>query len=1318
MMFDSDPQILEFLREFTPPPKLPEVDKDVQATVQKVMEQYQKRLERKTAEEAGEAAKQEAARRELEGSILPSWRAYGVAAGAPIVSSIARLIGKGEYADEAIRAAARIEQAAREREKGGIVPDILQSGARGAGASLTTMIPAATIAGPYGAIAVATSQEINKSITGGKDAGLRGRELAEYAITQGVWEGLPAAVMQRLGLGGVESMVSKKAVHAGLKEGLKRLGISAAHELPEELTTFLGQSLTDWLYNVESPTAESLKQGAAETTVQTLITVGFGGVPGIARSIEAGKIIKTTQEIQNYAKEGKIPSRKTFRRKWGLAPEIGGSRAQRRAFIREVAKQGEAPPGGVEPEAAVPPVVPEGPEGTIPAPVVAAEPPGAVEGIETAPKPEAVTEAPRAAEMPPEMQKLAEDAGAPPIDPVNPPVEDQTTALNKEGGAKIREFVNLPALSDEAIQTWDSVMERVAVEKADEKALDTATEVMRMRRQVTTYEYGAMALKVHKLLNDLESQQTKQAKAAEAGNKFGHKKASIQIETITGQLDLLTEAARHSRREVARALSIGQMRLSRESFDTADIIKRMQGVRGPGKRLAKKQLAEAARRSKRYADLEKQVAELQEADRIKDEQLEAALAGKVLKAYKPRRKIGKGIRERAVAEREDIKKRIRQMGLRVNDITGVTAEGTYLIGRLGITYIKEGAGTLIEVAERLRADLPDLNLTQSDVNQALIARSPKEVARAKRKNNKQVRQLVSMARMHVELEGLARGVDLAVKRKKAEVPAEVKALKKKLTEARLRFYASDIEAARKERAIETVNRLQDQLNNGLTRIKEVPKEIPPELANLQDQARQLRIEIGVDAALAKARETRQQIKEGTYIPPPKKIKKPVNKELERKQIELAKERREIRHMIADAAPWGVVKVGKEIAFTLKALKATSDFSFVMRQNMWQVFSHPILAKRAFVPAMKAFFSEYSADQINNAIRNSENGFLYEQVGLAVLDGESQDQAQRSEVFRARVIERIPGIGHIIRASGRHAAAFSNLMRTSAFDQFVDNHPEATQEQMRAFADYLNVSTGLGNLGRAGAIGDALQLAFFSPKFAVSRIQTPWALVKYRKMPGVRSAIAKDMVKVVSTGMMVLLLADLAGFFDVEWLDPEDPDWGKIRIGNHRIDIWAGFQQPARLIARIATSPAGFKEDVEGFFGGRPTDPLEVAGRFAAFKFAPIISVPRELWTRRTAVGEKVTRLETLAKLPIPMIAEDIWDAWRESGIPAGAAIAPWVLLGGGAATYEDSESATRRRIKRLQKRGKFSEAEKLFWKWNQENAKDQISRKWFLSTKK
>lgn len=1262
------------------------------------------------------------ARKELGESVLPGVKAYAIEAGAGIVSPVARLLGKGEYADRMIRFSNAIEQVAREREKGGIIPDILQRGARGAAVSLTSMAAAGMAAGPYGAIAAAAGQETNRAITEGKDAGLRGLKLAEYAISQGVWEGIPATVMQRAGLGGVESVFSKRAVSTGLREGFKRMGTMAGQELIEEIPTELIHNVVASAFDVDpkATTWESWKQTVADTTVQTLITVGFAGAPDVARSVKAGKVAQTTEEIEAYARENKIPSRKIWR-KWGLAPEVGGSRKQRKAFVREVHGQLEAPPAEVEPEAVVPPTVPEGLEAAIPAPTAAIGAAVAPEVSEVAVEPEAVTEAPGAVEVPavepgvtPPMevetpvidariQKLAEDAGAPELDPTRPVLEDQTTALNKAEGAKIREMLDAPALGEEAVQTWDAVMERVAVDKADERALDMATEVMRTRQQITSYEYGAMVMKVGKLLNDLEAAQVRQGEAAEAGKKFSHDKASVQIDTITGQLDLLTEASRHSRREIARALSIGQMRLSRENFDVVHIIQRMQGAKGLKGKLAKEELADAARHAKRHVDLVKQVTKLEEENRLKDEKSEEALAGKVMETNKPRGKIGKTIREKARAEREDIKDRIRRMGLRVNDITGVSVEGTYLIGRLGITYIKEGVGTLVEVVERLRTDLPDLNLTDQDVYQALIARSPREKARAKSKNAKRVAQLVSMARMHVELEGLADGVDLAVKRKRATVPKEVKALRKKLAEARSEFYASDIEAARVERAIETVNRLQDQLENGLTRLKESPREIPPELANLHEQARQLRMEIGVDAKLAEAQETKKQISEGTYVPPPPRIKKPVNRELERKQIELERERREIRQMIVDSAPWTAKRVLAEVAYSAKAVAATADISFTLRQNAWQIFTHPTLGAKAFIPALKSFFSEYSADQINNSLLHSENSFLYEQSGLAIQDASSHDAQQRSEVYRGQVIERAKILGKqnpfgwIMSASARHAVTIGNLMRTSAFDHFMSKNPNATQEEMRAMADYINISTGIGDLGRFGAIGEGLQVVFFSPKFAVSRVQTPWALAKHWKLPRVRKQIARDMAGFISTGGMILTLAMLAGA-DMELFDPDDPDWGKIRKDNMRIDIWGGFQQPARVIARIARMP----------FADVDFDPLDILGRFAAFKLAPAITIPVELVRGKTAVGEEITKLETIGQSFVPLVLRDIGEAWKEEGLAAGLTAGALAAFGVGVSTYPDSETARRGKIKKLKQAKKYGEAERLRLEWNRENPEDRI----------
>jgi len=1240
------------------------------------------------------------ATKELGESILPSVKAYAIETGADIVSPIARLFGKGEYADRMNRFAEAVEQVQRQKEKGGIVPDILQSGLRGAGRSLTTMYAAGMVGGPYAAIGTAAGQETNRAITTGRDAGLKGGDLAGYAVTQGVIEGLPATVMQRLGLGGVESAVAgkKSIVAVGLKEGLKKLGITVGQELPEELVTEIGHNVAAAVAEVDSDalSPESLRQTVAETTVQTLIAAGIGSAPDLVRSVKAGREVAIANEIIAAADANETPSRKQWKQ-WKLPAKKDGtippSKVRQEAVQAIAADLRAREQARLEAEAG--PAPEQAPETPVAEPTAAVQEDLAPGPVETPVAPEAAQEAPGV-----------------PVEEVE--ANEKVIALNKVETDKIRQYIHRPELTEEEVQHRDIVMDEVATSRGDERAMEIAQEALKTGKMLTTHESAALLLKEGKLLNELDAAWEEQAKAAAAENQEAFDKATARIEGawtvgaegihktpgIIDHLDMITTAARYSRRETARALGFGRLRMNREDFSIVKILNRMQAAKGPkGGELTQTERKLAARLAKEHAELVKVREQLEEAERIADEARDKALAEKVLNAYKPRKEIGRKIREKADKEIADIKDQIRQIGLRVNDITGVTAEGTYLIGRLGIAYIKKGTGSLVEVIENLRQDLPDLNLSDHDVYQALISRNPKAKAQARSHAQKQVAKFQSLARMHVEIDQMAQGVAEKTQ-KRQPVDPEIKALGKKLTKLRMEYYKTEMDEAKVVRAIERLNILQDQLVNGRTKLKRAPREIPPELADIQDQIRQVSMEIRADEELAKLNE---QLRTGEYLPPRRQVRKLVNRQLERKQIEIAKKRQEILQAIEDTAPWTTGKVLKEFVFSAKSVKATADVSFTMRQCFVQVVNHPIKAMQAFGPSLQAFFSEHSAFEINNIILNSQNAVLYEQSGLVIMDAGSLDARQRSEIFRARFVERMKifgkqnPFGWLMSASSRHATAFSNLMRASAFDQFIANHPYTTQEEMRAFADYVNVSTGLGHLGRFGAVSDYLQVAFFSPKFAVSRIETPWTIVRYWKVPRVRNQIAKDMAKTASTGMMVLFLAYLAGA-DVEFLDPEDPDWGKIRSGNMRVDIWGGFQQPMRLITKLATG--AFIKDF---------DPLEIIGRFAAFKLSPAVTIPIELVAGETAVGEKTTRLETLGRSVVPLVLEDTAEAWKEEGAVAGVAAGGLAALGVGVSAYKDTETATRKEAQKLWRRGERAKATRLVGNWNRENRENRIT---------
>ncbi len=1328
------------------------------------------RWKEETDEEREEREFLEYHRKRQRGALLPNIEAGAIQMTSGMAGLAQRITG-GFLGDpeETARYARAAGQAAEEEaaKPGKVLPEWAARGVRSVTGTMPTQVMAGLTGGPPAMIGLAASQEMNQAIFEGREAGLKGVDLAAHVVTQGIIEAAPAAIMSGAGRGGFEAIFGKtanQAITRGIKAGLKKAGIRTIEELAEENITELGHNVADVISGVDPKATTWARTGktVADTTVATLMQMGLAGAPGVARAaMDRGEAEAAPGE-----------------------PQVAPSRAEWLARNRErlmAETQPQQPPKA--------------------APEATSQAIGESEGF-TFHDPTQE-----------EREQAATQEGV-----VEALPEDKTIALTKAEGKQIREDLGQPELPGAGTETHQSVMDEVAETKADEKALTVARNVLSMPRPTTTREHASFVVAVGKLLNERENIKADRATAVERGNTAAFSETIRQEGDNLRDLDILTAAGDRAGSELGRALNIRKLRLSREKFDIASVLQEMQSVKESGVRLTEKEKQSAANFVDRYAKALEEMATVEQQIEAEEAVKEMAVAEKVIDANKPKRKAGKTIREKAIAEREDIKKQIRAMGYRVHDVSGVTIEGTYLIGRLGLTYVKEGAGTLAEVSELLRADMPQLNLTQSEVNKALIQRSPKWKAQAKSEANERKSKLLSIAREQVKVEDLAQNIssevtgrpavdpELAKWRKmrralerrlgleeklkqaqegifpkKAKRPAEspvtivinaeirelkkranwtqkleqaekgefppeskklvkspevaemqkrykdllqlkkltkkvelaergifepkkprrpleenIKELGKRFTKLRNEFYYSDMEAAKVERAILTINHLQDQLKNGLTSYKKNPKVVPQQLAGLHEDTRQLRTEVRVDRELA---EIRKQKETGNFPEPVVREKKVVNPRLERKQIELAKLRREKQQMIINAAPWTKMKMTREGIYTLKAIKATADISFTFRQNVWHVLSHPIRTSKAFIPASKAFFSEYSSEQIANALRNGKNAFLYEQSGVAILDANSPDAQQQSEVFRGRIVERIPVVGAVMKASSRHAVAIGNLVRTSAFDQFMANNPNATLDERRAFADYLNVTTGLGNLSRAGAIGKELDLVFFAPRFAVSRVQTPYVIAKYwKKYPRVRAQMARDMTGFVATGGMVLTLAAMAGA-EVELFDPDDPDWGKIRFGDTRIDIWGGFQQPARVIARIAAGPLNAEV---GF------SPLEVVARFAAFKFGPAITLPHELWTAKTAVGEDVTRMETMAKAVVPLVFEDIWEAWKLEGVPTAAATAALAIPGVGVSTYRDSETVTRKKFKKLWQAGQITKARQLRYRWNQANPDDKI----------
>lgn len=432
-------------------------------------------------------------------------------------------------------------------------------------------------------------------------------------------------------------------------------------------------------------------------------------------------------------------------------------------------------------------------------------------------------------------------------------------------------------------------------------------------------------------------------------------------------------------------------------------------------------------------------------------------------------------------------------------------------------------------------------------------------------------------------------------------------------------------------------------------------------------------------------------------------------QLERVQVLLETQKKKIRGGIENLTPWTPRRVFGETVNTLRTLKATADMSGILRQGLVLSITRPKLAAKSFGKAFLATFSKHKAEQIDFAIRRMDQHYLRERAGLHLSEfGEGARLAKREEYFMAQLIERVPVVGDVVKASNRNMATFLNLMRVGAFDQFLLKYPNASRAELKAWANWVNVASGRGNLGHARGMANELSLAIFAPRFAVSRVQTPFMMLKYFKHPNVRKQIARDYAGLVGLGTTALSLAALSGL-DVG-LNPREADFGKIRVGDTRIDMWAGLQQPARLIARIgvATTDRTGVTGKELAKSEKDFDPVSAIGRFAGFKLAPSVTIPRELLTEETVVGEPRTPSKTALRALIPLVYDDIADAYRAGGVPRAGLGAGLSFFGVSVNTYGDSEWRVRRDIKNDMRKGDFTNARTRAYQWNMEHPDRKI----------
>jgi hypothetical protein len=295
-------------------------------------------------------------------------------------------------------------------------------------------------------------------------------------------------------------------------------------------------------------------------------------------------------------------------------------------------------------------------------------------------------------------------------------------------------------------------------------------------------------------------------------------------------------------------------------------------------------------------------------------------------------------------------------------------------------------------------------------------------------------------------------------------------------------------------------------------------------------------------------------------------------------------------------------------------------------------------------------------------------------------GKALANTKREEAFKGVLSQKIPGVNW----SNRTFHVFLNKLRAESYDGLIHQLEKMTgrkanDHELGILAHYVNVATGRGNFGNLATSLEVLAKLMWSPRLFASRLQylllNPiWHDARGGLAPAARTLVVGEYLRSGAGLGLALSLAAMAGA-KIE-LDRRSKDFGKVRIGNTRLDLMAGLQQPFVLANQLWTgkqkTQRGKVLPIRGKVPyGAPTA-RELVSRFALSKATPAIGVGLNIASGQTTTGQPTTPLNEALTAFLPLSPSDIQDAAQAEGMPNEIALSLLALGGAGVGTYAPS----------------------------------------------
>jgi hypothetical protein len=524
---------------------------------------------------------------------------------------------------------------------------------------------------------------------------------------------------------------------------------------------------------------------------------------------------------------------------------------------------------------------------------------------------------------------------------------------------------------------------------------------------------------------------------------------------------------------------------------------------------------------------------------------------------------------------------------------------------------------------------------------------------------------------------------------KPQDEAQLKALEKRLAAAQAKLAAGDLSTAPKKATVDTarVAKARDELGA-----------INKQIQELRSASEDIRLARDKQRIQTQIRTLQDRIARNDYEERPRR-EPALDREKIDLQFELAKEKEKWQQGLIEAKrakrslPRKIFEAAGEGVNLARQLVTSGDFPPVFRQGLFAI-GRPITTAKAVADSFKAMVSEKQRFRIMKEINDRPNAPLYSRSKLYLAKDTAQPLSQQEENFMGNWFKQLPRwtiVGPLLRASERSYNTFLNKLRADTFDSAVNafNISETDTASLNSLAANINTFTGRSTLPTRALEQSApgLNAFLFAPRFMMSRFKVAVGQPLWGGTAKSRMAALDTYARTLGGIATIYALGQMAGG-EVE-TDPRSSDFGKIRLGDTRLDPLGGLSQVTTLLARVTSGETKtgkgrlvpLREENRPLAGtsmgakGKPNpitgDTSDVLKNFLRSKLNPAVGSAVNLAVGKDITGEPVTPQSTLVSMTVPISYQDILSTMEKQGVPRGAALFTLSLFGMGLNTYED-----------------------------------------------